>query len=1799
MTSLEVAARRKLGRWKLLRLVLTGAVITSMFVVGPVLVPGSVLPAHADPQPVSGAFSLGGGVGGSVDERTGQFSASVPLLNVASRGDSGINMSLSYDQSRAFAGVDRVGIGSGWSLGTTFINTVNTVTAYPASGGSYAYDPTGRFPSRLVNYPMEDLSIDDTDGTLPARGPLPAVDYSYRLSYDDGRVDYFDDNGNLAARADRFDNRTYVTYQPLGANQFRPTSITDAYGLTTTLTWDGTAQLTVSSPKRSDGVVSSTVVAFDANRRVSTVTDPVGRVTTFGYGPVPQATSQYLTSIVGPAGARTKVAYQAVSLTSPTLKLFIAHQLDVTDADGNALSPTRYFDINPAGNNNHNYAGYPTYVSNTSDELFARADPGYRYSTSVYTDTSATVSTYDSLHRLRTRKVETDGIIVQQHDMDYPGFVTTANYARPTTTTLTMWASSGPDGFTAADTPRVTSTTTAYDDHGRVTSSTDNQTGTTTTTTYDDSFGLISKQEITQVKTVGGQPQPAIVLRSINNTLTADNRAVVTTTVAEASPSGTNLSARTTDTYGYDDYGQMASKKTAFADGAAPPGDGGGPASVTTSYASTEDPAAATRSIAVTVGAGTPDAQTTTTVTDLVSGSPVQTIDGLGRVTSRAYDAANRIIKSQLPTGQVASTSYSTPDEDTPPATTITSSDGHAQQTTYDGIGRAVSVTDNVTTGAGGVLAFTTSPTTRSLSSLCYGTLDSDGCELQEGVVTATDKAGRTTVTSHDALNRPVSKVGPTGISYATTYNDVANMITTSTTPDNASTPSQSTATRYDSLNREISSRTSYPGPGPRPTAVLDPVRATNYDGLGRPTSITDTDVTMVPDYAGPAGITQSTTVGPAATARTQSDPITSTVASTLTGQASLNTLTQDDQNRSGIRLAYNAAGLVSTSTDPNGKTTHYGYATDGQLTSTTSPSGVVTTRVFDPTTGQLKTETAVAPDGTKTTTGYTYVPSGQTGAGLVASVTNESGTVTYGYDADRNRVSVTYPDGSSAKAVYGTNGLQQSTTDGTDAVTTYAYNTDSSLHSATQQRGTATVASVVYTYDGLDRIETITRGNGLKTTHTYTRAGLLESQITGDAAGNQVEAHNYIYDNHRNLLLKTDTTAKPSRCTVLCAAGAATFGQWTTSYKYDAYNRLTSSAVYSGASATGTPTTKLDYGLDVSGNVVSTKRTTSLTSSGRPTTTTSMTTNTLDDAGQLTAQTTGSATNPTTTPQTHDDDGRVLSSVTGMVTTYRPDGRPATATTGGVKTTFAYWADGSRRRATTVDPQNGTSCIDFHYGVDGTLLNDTTTTGCGTSSAVASSASYLITAGREARTLVPAPTPATAGPAGKASNKTAGVLATNAAPVTTGSGVGYLLRDRHGSVTALVDSSGAVTNTYAYGDYGTPALLDGRPGAVVGATAGTAPGQTNGLRFTGASQRAMWTDTGLGTLMTPARVYDPTQGRFLTRDQADVHNRYAGFDTNPITKVDPSGLSPQADVAEDVLYIVAFTIAAVITGIATFGAGAALMGAAAAEVTTGALVASFAAQGVATLANAGVAVSNALLLTNDSFRLASGKQFLTDDQRSDVSNVATVLGAVAGVAGMAAAGAEAVTTAATHADISIDDFAMITEDPDPATNLPNYPNMMQRAGLRGPEFVDWEVVPRNVADVEPPPENRVQVNNADQNVIVRPPEVQPDAVVAPARARALSLTERVAPDMSSLDDNDTVEIVGDDAAEKAEQQLVKVRNRGKSLAAVSPSLAEILSSIRPAAEPEQPNAPVEHPLQALRHDHPPQPALNGGNRHE
>ena len=157
---------------------------------------------------------------------------------------------------------------------------------------------------------------------------------------------------------------------------------------------------------------------------------------------------------------------------------------------------------------------------------------------------------------------------------------------------------------------------------------------------------------------------------------------------------------------------------------------------------------------------------------------------------------------------------------------------------------------------------------------------------------------------------------------------------------------------------------------------------------------------------------------------------------------------------------------------------------------------------------------------------------------------------------------------------------------------------------------------------------------------------------------------------------------------------------------------------------------------------------------------------------------------------------------------------------------------------------------------------------------------------------------------------------------------------------------------------------------------------------------------------MTGTRFYDPNQGRFTSRDSANLHNRYVAFDTNPIMKLDPSGQSTVIDTLVDALFVVVFAVSVVATAGAAAIAGATVLAAAevGAEVAA-AVVRTAVSQAFATAVNLIGAGTQAARLADDISVATGGKHFFDADTRQDLANVGTLAGGLAGASGLVAAG--------------------------------------------------------------------------------------------------------------------------------------------------------------------------------------------------
>jgi len=142
-----------------------------------------------------------------------------------------------------------------------------------------------------------------------------------------------------------------------------------------------------------------------------------------------------------------------------------------------------------------------------------------------------------------------------------------------------------------------------------------------------------------------------------------------------------------------------------------------------------------------------------------------------------------------------------------------------------------------------------------------------------------------------------------------------------------------------------------------------------------------------------------------------------------------------------------------------------------------------------------------------------------------------------------------------------------------------------------------------------------------------------------------------------------------------------------------------------------------------------------------------------------------------------------------------------------------------------------------------------------------------------------------------------------------TGSAIEVYHADRLGSVRALTDAAGSVIATYRADEFGIPVSSTGT--------------SSQPFRYTGEPSDA----SGLTYLR--ARYYDPSIGRFLSRDPFGGFvssplslNRYSYVANNPATRVDPSGNFPP--------------LIAVVAGAALIGGVAGALGYVVSSVVTG-----------------------------------------------------------------------------------------------------------------------------------------------------------------------------------------------------------------------------------------------------------------------
>jgi RHS repeat-associated protein len=528
--------------------------------------------------------------------------------------------------------------------------------------------------------------------------------------------------------------------------------------------------------------------------------------------------------------------------------------------------------------------------------------------------------------------------------------------------------------------------------------------------------------------------------------------------------------------------------------------------------------------------------------------------------------------------------------------------------------------------------------------------------------------------------------------------------------------------------------------------------------------------------------------------------------------------------------------------TDADGKSTSFGYDALGRLTSVSGADGTATYAYDEADNRVSQTDalghiTQMRYDAQNRLVERRY-PGGETerfaydAAGELVSRTDSLGrTTTFVHDETGNVVRRILPGGATVDVTYAADGQRASVVDAR-GTTTYAYDAAGRVASIVDPDGAtltyaydasgnlASLASpsgtVSYQFDALDRMSRMTAPEG-----TTTYAHDLAGNVVRRTAPNGVTTD-----------IVFDTRDRPT--SIVQASGATTLQSFAMTWS--PAGRRTGITELGGS--------KTVYAYDAQGRLAAETRTGS-----HPYTVT----HAYDAAGNRTQ----SVRDGVATTFTYDADDRLLQAGS---TTYAWDanGNLASRTAGGGVTQFGFDAE-----SRLVSLQGGGYSEQYAYDADGHRVRATDASG---------STRFLVD---------------TMNPTGYAQvieeRDTTGTLVARQAfdaalASTTRSGaVRHVLADPLGSVRALTDSAGAITDRTLDDAYGVPVDSDGAT--------------PNPYRYRGERVDA----AGLYDLR--ARAYDPAAGRFLSRDpfagnvEAPLSlHRYLYANGDPANRVDPSG---------------------------------------------------------------------------------------------------------------------------------------------------------------------------------------------------------------------------------------------------------------------------------------------------------------------
>ena len=662
----------------------------------------------------------------------------------------------------------------------------------------------------------------------------------------------------------------------------------------------------------------------------------------------------------------------------------------------------------------------------------------------------------------------------------------------------------------------------------------------------------------------------------------------------------------------------------------------------------------------------------TTEFTFNASGLPTTKTDVLGNLTRYEYDAGGNITKVTDALGQVTTYTYDANNNklsETVSRTTATGTvetltttyqynrlnqlvkttqpDGTIKETVYNSNGQQSAFINQL----GQQIALEYDPMGRVTRITFPNGAKQEATHDAEGrLLTTTDDAGHTTTNTYDSLGRLVKETYADG-SFTTTTYDAINRVT-------AKTDERGNTTRYEyDPNCGCSGRRS------KVIDALGNVTTYTYDGAGNQLTMTDASGRTT-KYEHDANNRRTSVIYPDNTTETTVYDVQGKILS-KTDQAGKTTQYEYDKVGRLVKttdalnqittFAYDETGNLISQTDANNHTTRFEYDKEGRRIKRILPLGMSESYTYDAA-GRLLTKTDFQgktttyaynalgriirktpdPSLNQTTVTYTYAQSGKR-----ATMTDATGTTTYTYDSRNRLTSKATPQGT-LSYVYDPNGNQTglSSSNANGVSVNYTYDTLNRLNTVVDNRMAS--GTTTYTYDTVGNLSGYLYPNGVQSNFTYDTL----NRLTNVSTGNSTPLASYQY--------------------TLGAAGnrlsVAELNGRTVTYTYDALYRLTNETIANNPVNNGA----VSYTYDPVGNRLSRNSTLAPVPNA---------TQTFDDNDRLIGESydaNGNVTSSAGTAYAYDFEDRLSEVNSGAVAfIYDGDGNRVSKTVGGVTTKY------------------------------------------------------------------------------------------------------------------------------------------------------------------------------------------------------------------------------------------------------------------------------------------------------------------------------------------------------------------------------------------------------------------------------------------------------------------------------------------------------------------------------------------------